>query len=474
MINNNSLYKISIIISSILTLFSVIYVTYVKNISVDELEHIQATFNIYYGMHPYRDFFEHHHGLMWYISALILAPYFNHEVILFAIRTLVFTMYLLLLLSQYKICRLLKLSPLKSLIALILFSNIREMQYSAIEFRADTLMTSFFMFGIYYFLTYITSKKFKDIFISFIFFFLSFAVLQKIIISLMPIFFIIVYLLKNKQLELTELLKATIIPFLLFLTYIAYLYSTGGLQDYYESCWILNYMIKFTTFPHSIFYKIALTIGSISTLYVLLKHKNKISKIYAIITLFNNLLILTVFPPYYPQYYIVPYSLNIITTTIFLSDIIDYKKINQITISLLLIIISISLAVYNKTLEKSLSLPIQSKLIKHIIDNSSPTDYIIGNYYVGGVRRLATGYYWFDFNTSSRVHQQLFPRRKFPDLNKIIQRTKPKIIASEGVIWYDCVDDEFKAIPCKIEQTLDKKSLEKDYTYNSFIYIRKY
>ena len=467
-------YKISVIVALLLTLFSVFYMAYVKNISLDEFEHIQSTFNIYYGMLPYRDYFEHHHGLFWYLSAPILAPFFNQGIVLFVLRTIALVIFGTLLFVIYKICNILGVSRWYSLAAPILFANIREMQYSAIEFRPDVLMTIFFLFGVYYLLKYIDNKESKNIYISFFLFFLSFLVLQKVIIYCISIFFVVLFLLKTRRLTLGVLFKAIYFPFLLFLTYIAYLYHTDSLRDYWESCWVLNYMIKFSAFDHSIFYRIFLMLGMISTLYMYWSAKDIKNKFFAIIALIIILLIVTIFPPYAPQYYILPYCLFCISMGFCFKEFAVKKKDNSVFVACLLVLISISLVIYNKVIKRDLPLSVQATLIQHVINYSKPTDYIINNYYIGGVRPLAIGYYWFDFHTSPRVHHQLFPRREFPDLNKIIQTVKPKIITSESVILYDCVDDDFRKIPCEPEQVLDTKALDKDYTYNGFIYIRKW
>ena len=48
------------------------YSAFSYKITVDEWEHMQASWMIGQGMVPFRDFFEHHHPLMWYLTAPFL------------------------------------------------------------------------------------------------------------------------------------------------------------------------------------------------------------------------------------------------------------------------------------------------------------------------------------------------------------------------------------------------------------------
>ena len=45
---------------------------------VDEFEHLHASWLISKGFIPYRDFFEHHHPLLWYISAPIVSLFYEN------------------------------------------------------------------------------------------------------------------------------------------------------------------------------------------------------------------------------------------------------------------------------------------------------------------------------------------------------------------------------------------------------------
>ena len=69
--NRNNTSLLEYILLGIL-LVSFIAFGLVKNLNMDEREHLQATWLIYAGDVPYRDFFEHHHPGMWYLFSLLL------------------------------------------------------------------------------------------------------------------------------------------------------------------------------------------------------------------------------------------------------------------------------------------------------------------------------------------------------------------------------------------------------------------
>lgn len=79
-------FKISIILSIFITIYTSFYNAFVEEFCLDEFEHLQVSFNILNGLVPYRDFFEHHHGLLWYVGAIFLHPFFSQATVLYFAR----------------------------------------------------------------------------------------------------------------------------------------------------------------------------------------------------------------------------------------------------------------------------------------------------------------------------------------------------------------------------------------------------
>ena len=69
----------------------------------DEKEHLYASYLISKGDIPYRDFFEHHHPLLWYLFAPIVLMFSNNENVLYIMRLFVFFVMLVQCVYTYKI-----------------------------------------------------------------------------------------------------------------------------------------------------------------------------------------------------------------------------------------------------------------------------------------------------------------------------------------------------------------------------------
>ena len=70
---------------------------------VDEFEHLHASWLISIGQLPYRDFFEHHHPLLWYVSAPIVSLFYNNVIIFYIMRGVGFLVSFITLIYIYKI-----------------------------------------------------------------------------------------------------------------------------------------------------------------------------------------------------------------------------------------------------------------------------------------------------------------------------------------------------------------------------------
>lgn len=81
------LYRLELFIFALCVFFFLSYFTFNNVLYGDEREHVYASFLVLNGYVPYRDFFEHHHPLLWYIFSPIVALFLNNENIWYAIRT---------------------------------------------------------------------------------------------------------------------------------------------------------------------------------------------------------------------------------------------------------------------------------------------------------------------------------------------------------------------------------------------------
>jgi hypothetical protein len=106
-----------------------------------------------------------------------------------------------------------------------------------------------------------------------------------------------------------------------------------------------------------------------------------------------------------------------------------------------------------------------------VLDATNKDDLVLyvseNEHYFGGLRKQPLGYYWFGLNHVALIDYKMYKRHDFPDLQKIIEESKPKIIANDyGKITYQPKNHIFN-------QLLNKSYLSQHYQPQSVFYLRK-
>jgi hypothetical protein len=171
--------------------------------STDEFEHIHASWLVWSGKVPYRDFFEHHNPLLWYLFAPISALFYENANVLYVGHCIAVTSSLITLIYLYKIIIRYIGNPLIAFVALILFTTVnKDGRFSMVEFRPDIFAQTCFVAGIYYYMRYLEKKKLKNLSIAFILFAVSFLLIQKMALILVFLGFYSLYLAAAKVIKL--------------------------------------------------------------------------------------------------------------------------------------------------------------------------------------------------------------------------------------------------------------------------------
>ena len=169
-------------------IFCVFSISLLYPINPDEREHLYATYLITQGQVPYIDFFEHHHPLLWYISAFPLLIFGEHAYIWYVLRIIQALILCFTSLYIYKIMLLLKVKHSGALLSVLIYLCFDIVRITGIEFRPDSLMVLFFVMGYYYFYSYLLKNIRKDLYLTYLCFFMSFLALQKSVILFVPQF----------------------------------------------------------------------------------------------------------------------------------------------------------------------------------------------------------------------------------------------------------------------------------------------
>ena len=117
----NDKYLLAFIIALELIFTVIVALTWGRS-SVDETEHLHMSWLVSTGMVPYRDFFEHHNPLLWYVFAPISALFFNSAYVLYAGHFFSLIISIFTLIYLYKIVVRYVASPMVALIALMLYT----------------------------------------------------------------------------------------------------------------------------------------------------------------------------------------------------------------------------------------------------------------------------------------------------------------------------------------------------------------
>ena len=167
----------------IIFLISAYIYCFVLKANGDNVEHLHTSWLVWMGEMPYRDFFQHHNPLMWYLSAPLVA-YLIDNFIVYSVFNIIglITLYIIAY-YQAKILFLDTQNKTASLFLAAILVSAYSLLWST-DYRPDTFMFACFYMGLYYLFCYIQKQKATLLVISFLCFFFSFMFTQKVLMHL--------------------------------------------------------------------------------------------------------------------------------------------------------------------------------------------------------------------------------------------------------------------------------------------------
>ncbi len=204
----------------------------------DEMECLKSSWLVAQGMVPYRDFFQHHHPLFYYI----LSP-FTHiqgeEAFLFFARGISFLFFLITLISTYLLGGVLYDKYL-GLLSVVLLMGWNMVAVSGFEIRPDTPQIALATLGSLFFFFYLAHKKQKNLCVSALLYSLSFLFLQKSFILPAFVLIILFFEWRENRIPFFDIITWAIIYALPILSYWGILLFKGEFHFY----WICNYLFN--------------------------------------------------------------------------------------------------------------------------------------------------------------------------------------------------------------------------------------
>ena len=465
------LYRFELVAFALCVFSFLFYFTFHNVLYGDEREHVYASFLVLKGYVPYRDFFEHHHPLLWYIFSPVVAIFFNNENIWYAVRGFALLLLLVDCWLIVKICQFISKSRIFAVLAVLFFCAPEVMMLEGISFRPDVLMITFILAGTYFLFCFFENAKTEYLSVSFVLFWLAVMTLQKALLVLLPMGCFFVYALIKSYVPMRKTLWA-LLPVGVLTGFFGYcLLSLGMFKDYFELNWMLNAIMRME-YRYPVHLTIYYNVANVLALVFLWRSKNLFLRIIAFHALFLSIMWqFVIYAPFrhywlsiYPYLAIVAaYGFVKLADTIcgcvIFFGVICGAFFNYITLKENMAKYgNLSLFVYLSSIELSLS---------------DENDLIIGNTSVlGGLRLDAMGYYWFGRDYIALLDYMYFHRREFPVEDNVLKARRPKIISAED--RRKCMTEDYKfAFDCHSVPTYDREFLDAHYYNQGFIYVRK-
>ncbi|MBR6412528.1 MAG: glycosyltransferase family 39 protein [Alphaproteobacteria bacterium] len=430
----------------------------------DDFEHLASGWFIFNGYVPYRDFFQHHHPLLWYLMTPVF--YFvDHPIDSFWIGRVVAAIFWCggcFLIG--KIVRALGGGIRSVLYGLLVYLSCPTVVEIYIQNRPDTYMNFFLLWGLYEWIMFFTHKKTKNLAFCYLFFFVAFAFLQKSLLVLFPFGLYQLYLLMKKEIKWQTLIKAIILPVILACSYGGYLAYKGILIRYWELNWVLNahWFRDYQTYNEDIpdyfyagLYMVFCLCGAFAS--------SKMLRGLSLCGLLFGLIFYSIPRPY--TYYWASWTpFAAIAMGLGLENLtLSSQKIKKLFAAGTLLFALFFAGCY-------LFIPAQWKLVGSYFEENikclSPQikkgeqliDY--ADLYAVFLRNRPEHYYWFSLQRGALYDSRLFHRHQIPQWDKVVYEQKPRYIKKHKVYDWTSTETGNEDI---LLMGLDKNWLEEHY-----------
>lgn len=294
----------------------------------DTLEHVHSSWLVWCGKLPYKDFFQHHNPLLWYIGAPLVGYYEYSLRAVDAVNMLTVTVFLIMLWYIYRLHKDFLSDRLGGLIAAALCALPQESLYNK-DFKPDNFMATAIIVGIYYLFCYMRDKRMLSLFISFMLFFASFMFTQKAALIVIGIGCVVLWLIKEKKVQLEDCVISGSIPLLIFAVFLAFLYYEGVLIMYIKANFELNSHIPDVFYTRRFIHpSFEMTVPILLAIYALIKNVytgNLYIKTFALIFIIEYIIRIYYFTPFV-YYFALLHALASILAGVVVSEMIKKKQ----------------------------------------------------------------------------------------------------------------------------------------------------
>lgn len=172
---------LTVLIFSLIFFTVLIFLQLQKPFSWDELEHLHATYLVSLGKLPYRDFFEHHHPLLWYLAMPFFRVTTQTYLLLISVKVISIGVGLINLYILFILTGKFSSKHLFQVLAIVVAGSSVPFLLNGMEYRPDNVMLTNILLSFLFLINYFESKKMKSLFLCGFFLAVAFLFLQKAI-----------------------------------------------------------------------------------------------------------------------------------------------------------------------------------------------------------------------------------------------------------------------------------------------------
>lgn len=397
---------------------------------IDEFEHLHASWLVFEGKLPYKDFFEHHNPLLWYISAPIVGAFYDNVIIFYVMRAISFVISFITVFYLYKLAMFWANKVCGWLVIVLYLGNIVTI-YNFYQYRPDNFMNLCFVMGGYYLFCYIDNMKLKNLIFSFLAFCISALFLQKIVLLLIVVAFILLVLLHQKKLLFKDFFIATIPAVLVTLGFVLYLFVIGIWNDYIRlnldfNMDVIYYYGRASFWLQSIFFSIYGI--SFVTAILFFKRENLYFRIISIIYIAEFLMRNFYFAPH-PNYYTLLTMLSALILPVWLKHYGNkYKYVGILLCMALFVHLGYLFNTFERSIKRHNSFE-HYKMSDYVHKNTNKNDILINGYDKAfNVYRNDASYYWFNIEMLLPIFNHRYNVGYDYNINNLILNHKPKLL----------------------------------------------
>ncbi len=400
----------------------------------DQTEHLHAAYLVSIGQVPYKDFFEHHHPLLWYLLAPVVQWFYpSIKVVYFArflaVGLMACCLWLLFTITDKFLFN--RKTALLSMLCLLCFPKVLT---DSMNLRPDTFMLLTVLGGLYYFFDFLQNGHLRKLIGSFLLWIISFLFLQKAIIIGVGFCAAILWLLHQKRLSWRDFLIAAgvaCLPLVGFATWLTYHHIWN---EYLWYNWTLNHlMTKYYSGYTEIYPWIQgiLWLEAAAAFYIY-KHADgrmtDVQKVWLYCT-FSSFVLTVLFMPH-PHYLLLIVFLLAPFVGYFVKYIVTYP-IKYLV--LVLCLVGNFIYMYPDYMDKR-DFKIYMRTIQYFADHLPQNAEFVGQTHeIFNIYYPNAHYYWFGFREVAMLDVLFNPALKDFNIMRLIEQKKPQYLAYEWV-----------------------------------------